>query len=83
MMPVVLALFRESADIHVVPFRAEHPRLFPVAGHAIAAQIIKVCAERSRACRLANHAGLDDGDARASGEKPVGLDAGALTAPEA
>src|SRR5690606_27818595 len=92
MMPVILAALGEGTYVHVVAFRAEHPRLFvllPIAhfvrgtGHAIAAQVIEVRAERSRAHRMANHAGLDDDDARTSGEKPVGLDAGALTAPEA
>ena len=83
MMPVALAALREVPRVHLVVLRPEQPGLLPVAGHAVPAQIIEVRAERGRAAGVTDDAGLDDGNARAPGEKAVGLDAGALAAAEA
>src|SRR5690606_17632855 len=69
--------------IHVVAVRPEQPRLLPVSGHAVTAQISEVRAKRRGARAMAHHAGLDDDDARAAGQEAIGLNAGALAAPEA
>ena len=44
-MPVVLAAIGEGARVDFVALRAEQPRLLPVTGHAVAAQIVEMRSE--------------------------------------
>src|SRR5690606_21043888 len=83
MMPVVAAAFGEGADIGILGSRPEQPRLFPVTGHAVTAQIVEMGSERRGSWGVADHAHLDDSAARARRDEAVGLNTGALTAPEA
>ena len=83
MMPVVLAALGEGAGIRVFASRPEQTGLLPVSGHALAAQIVEMLRQRCGPGRMAHDARLDDGATRARSDEAVGLDAGALTMPEA
>lgn len=76
MVSVAITALGKHLDAGVIGLGAEHAGLFPVTGHALALQVGKVCGERHATRRVTNDAGLDDRDARATGQQAVGLDVG-------
>ena len=83
MMAIILASPGEGAAISFLRSRPEQPGLFSLTGHAIAAEIVEMRAERRGAAGVPHDAGLDDCAARARGDEAVRLDAGALAVAEA
>ena len=73
----------QGATIGILRSRPEQPCLLAISGHAVTAEIIEMRSERRGPCHVAHHARLDDGAACAGGDETIGLDAGALAAPEA
>ena len=83
MMPIPFAALGEILCILVVRLSPEQLSLLPVPGHAVAAQIGEMRAERRAAFAVTDHARLDHRSARARGDQAVGLDGRALAAAEA
>jgi hypothetical protein len=82
MVAIILRALGECLGVGVLGFRAEQPRLLPVAGNALAPQVAEVCRERRRAHRVADNARLHRDQTGASGEQMVGADAGGSAAAE-
>ncbi len=75
-------LIREGARVCSLGLRPKQAGLFPVTGHALAAQVIEMGAERRGARGMADDTRLDHRPARACSDEAVRLDAGALTLSE-
>ena len=82
MVAIVAATLGEGAALDLIRLRPEQPGLLSVTGHALAAQIIEMGRERSRAGMMAHQASLDDDDARAAGEETVGANTRRSAPPE-
>jgi len=83
MVPVVLAAFGEGLRIGVIALRSEQPRLFPVAGDPLTAEISQMSGELAALRRMTQEASFDHGATRAAGEEPVGLNGGDTATAEA
>jgi hypothetical protein len=59
MMPVALASLSEGLMIAIVALGTEHPGLFAVLGHAVAAEIGKMRGKRGALRPMTNHAGFN------------------------
>ena len=81
MMPVALAPLSEGLMIDIVALGTEHPGLFAVLGHAVAAEIGKMRGKRGALHAVTHDTGLDHRDARSVGQSPCRREArGAATA---
>ena len=83
MMPVIATALCEGAGVGILRSRPEQPRLLPVTGHAVAAQIVEMRSERRGSSGVTDHTRLDDGATRARRDEAISLNAGALATPEA
>lgn len=82
-MTVIATPLGEGPAIGILRFLTEEAGLLPIPGHTIPAQVIEVGSERRGRPAVPHHTRLDHRAARAGGDQAIGLNTGALTAPEA